>query len=142
MKIILLLCLCLTLYIRNPLSGQTLRGKMTDAITDQAIPFVNLSLTALTDPKQIRYSSTDTLGAFAFSRVPNGRYIFSATLTGYQKLQREIMLTDKQPTMDLGNLSMSAELNMLQTVTVTGSTLKSITHNGQLKISVADNVFF
>jgi len=141
MKPILLLCLFLftALFLR----AQVIKGKLIDHKTRQAIPLANLILTDQNHPTVIRYANSDTSGYFRFSDLPNGKYALSISLTGYQKMQKELLIDEDHPkTIDMGDILMAEDVNLLQEVTVTGGVPNFSTQNGQIKIGVANNVFF
>jgi len=141
MKLILFLCLCL--FTQLLVNAQTIRGKLVDAKTNQDIPFANLTLVDQEQPTQIKTTNSDTLGLFEFKEVPNGKYILSATVIGYQKLQKELIINDNaQKILELGNILIGEDLNLLQEITITGGVANFSTQNGQMKIGVANNAFF
>ena len=98
MKSILFLCLCL--FTNSLLNAQTIKGKLVDAKTNQDIPFANLTLVDQEQPTLIKNTNSDSLGLFEFKEVPNGRYMLSVTIIGYQQLQNEIIVSkDDQKTL-------------------------------------------
>jgi hypothetical protein len=134
--------LLLLILIGHSLSAQTINGKLSDNKTKAIIPFASLSLIDLANSKQIRYTSSDTLGNFVFNQVPIGKYLLTMSFMGYQKFQKEINLTAAQSSINLGNLLMAEDTNLLNTITITGGTPNFSTTNGVLKIGIAGNPFF
>jgi hypothetical protein len=136
-----LLCFCL--FTSQYLRAQTIKGKLVDAKTNQNISFANLALVHQDQPTLIKNTNSDTLGLFEFKEVPNGKYILFATLTGYQKLQKEIIVNENDSkTLALGTILINEDLNLLQEITVTSGTPNFSTQNGQIKIGIANNAFF
>jgi CRISPR/Cas system CMR-associated protein Cmr5 small subunit len=137
------LLLCLFLFNSLFLSAQVIRGKLIDHKTRQAIPLANLVLTDQGQPTVIKYANSDTTGLFEFKDLPNGKYILAITLTGYQKVQKELLINENNTTtIDLGDVLMAEDVNLLQEVTITGGVPNFSTQNGQIKIGIANNVFF
>jgi hypothetical protein len=142
MKSTLFLFLCL--FINLSLYAQvTVKGKLAVDKTNQGIALANLSLANQNQPTVNKYTNSDTLGRFEFKEIPIGKYILSATSMGYQKIQREITITENTvKTLDMGSILMGEDSNLLKEITVTGGTANFATQNGQLKIGVANNPFF
>jgi hypothetical protein len=137
------LLLCLFLFTSLFLSAQVIKGKLIDGKTKQAIPLANLILADKNHPTVIKYTNSDTTGFFEFSGLPNGKYILSITLTGYQKAQKELQINENNlKILDVGDILMAEDVNLLQEVTITGGVPNFNTQNGQIKIGIANNVFF
>jgi len=141
MKSILFLCLCL--FTNSLLNAQTIKGKLVDAKTNQDIPFANLTLIDQEQPTLIKNTNSDSLGLFEFKEVPNGRYMLSVTIIGYQQLQNEIIVNKgDQKALLLGNILLKEDLNLLKEITVNGGTSNFSTKNGQIKVGIANNILF
>jgi len=141
MKPTLLCCLCL--FISVLLNAQTIRGKLVDRRTGLGIYLANLTLADQGKPRFIRYAISDTAGLFEFKELSSSKYILSATLMGYQRMQKELSVTENgSKVLEIGHILMEADLNLLQEVTITGGQPNYITQNGQMKIGVATNTFF
>ena len=137
------LLFCLFLFIPLFLNAQTIKGKLIDHRTKQAIPLANLALTNKDHPTVIKHTNSDTTGFFEFRDLPNGKYILSVTLVGYQKTQKELLINaNSLKTIDVGNILIKEDTNLLQEVTITGGVPNFSTKNGQIKIGIANNVFF
>jgi len=137
------LLLCLFLFTSLFLSAQVIKGKLTDRKTRQAIPLANLILADKDQSTAVKYANSDTSGYFEFRDLRKGKYILSITLTGYQKMQKELLISENDPKIiELGDILMAEDVNLLQEVTITGGVPNFSTQNGQIKIGVANNVFF
>ncbi|WP_025143398.1 outer membrane beta-barrel protein [Pedobacter jeongneungensis] len=131
-------------FLISPLlSAQVITGKVLDIKTNRGLPSVSLTLTNKDRPALIRYSNTDTSGFYRFSDIPNGKYNLSISLMGYQKVQKELLI-DKNSAeiLALDNIFMAEDVNLLNEVTITGGVPAFSTKNGQLKIGIANNLFF
>ncbi|QNN42062.1 TonB-dependent receptor domain-containing protein [Pedobacter roseus] len=137
------LLLCLFLFTSLFLSAQVIKGKLIDRKTRQDIPLANLILADKVQPLAVKYANSDTSGYFEFRDLRKGKYILSITLTGYQKMQKELLINENDPKIiELGDILMAEDVNLLQEVTITGGVPNFSSQNGQIKIGVANNVFF
>lgn len=141
MKSILLLCLFLSASLF--LHAQTIKGRLLDGKTNQPIPLATLTLSDQNQPTSIKYANSDTLGFFEFKEIPQGLYLLSVTLMGYQKAQKELLINENSPKIvETGAILLTEDANLLKEVTITGGVPSFSTQNGQLKIGVANNTFF
>ncbi|WP_131538462.1 outer membrane beta-barrel family protein [Pedobacter nototheniae] len=139
----LTLLLCLFLFISTALNAQIIKGKVLDSKTNQSLPLVNLILTDQKQPSLIKYTSSDTSGFFQFTETSKGKYILSVSLMGYQKVEKELLIDENTPKiLELGTILMPEDVNLLGEVTITAGTPAFNTQNGQIKIGVANNIFF
>ena len=139
----LTLLLCLFLFISTALNAQIIKGKVLDSKTNQSLPLVNLILTDQKQPSLIKYTSSDTSGFFQFTEISKGKYILSVSLMGYQKVEKELLIDENTPKiLDLGTILIAEDVNLLGEVTITAGTPAFNTQNGQIKIGVANNIFF
>ncbi|MDQ0641822.1 hypothetical protein QF042_005387 [Pedobacter sp. W3I1] len=137
------LLLCLFLFTSLFLSAQVIKGKLIDRKTSQAIPLANLALANKDHPSVIKYANSDTTGFFEFRDLPKGKYLLSITLIGYQKAQKELLISgNNSETIDIGHILMAEDVNLLQEVTITGGVPNFSTQNGRIKIGIANNAFF
>ncbi|MES2650966.1 MAG: outer membrane beta-barrel protein [Bacteroidota bacterium] len=134
---------CLFVLASLFLKAQTIKGKLIDSKTNLAISLANLVLTNQDQLNSIKYANSDTLGAFEFTAIPNGKYMLSVALMGYKKLEKEVVINERAvKVLDMGNILMAEDPNLLNEVTITGGTPNFNTQNGQLKIGVSNNAFF
>ncbi|WP_199117231.1 outer membrane beta-barrel protein [Pedobacter sp. ASV28] len=137
------LFVCLFLCLGKFLSAQTIKGKLVDANTNQALPLANLSLASQDQSMLIKYANSDTLGVFEFREIRNGKYLLSITLMGYLNVQKEVLIHVNSPNvLEMGNILMAEDPNLLKEVTIISGQPNFSTQNGQLKIGVANNTFF
>jgi hypothetical protein len=125
------------------LNAQIITGKVFDSKTKQSLPSASLTLTHQDRQALIKYSSSDTSGFFQFSEISSGKYVLSISLMGYQKVQRELIIDqNSMKILALDNIFMTEDINLLNEVTITGGVPAFSTKNGQIKIGIANNVFF
>lgn len=137
------LLLCLLLGASLLLNAQTIKGRLLEGKTNQPIVLATLALIDQSQPTSIKYASSDTSGFFEFKEIPQGRYLLSVSLMGYQRVQKELLLNEGGPkTLETGPILLMEDSNLLKEVTITGGVPSFSTQNGQLKIGVANNIFF
>jgi hypothetical protein len=68
-----------------PVADGRIRGRVVDAQSGLPLPDTQLRLTGAVRPERIM--GTDDDGRFAFENLPTGRYMLTATMPGYLKLE-------------------------------------------------------
>ena len=133
----LFFCFFLSSLIAN--SQTLIKGRTVDQ--KGLLPFVTLSLINQQDTTLIKRTVSDSLGNFEFKNIPNGKYILSFQLIGYQKNSLPITVVEMDKK-NIGDIILMENHNVLNTVTITGGVPNFTTQNGKLKIGVANNDFF
>ena len=85
-------------------TGQTgsIKGKIIDAKTKEALEFVNVSIRTKDSGKTLVTGTvTDSTGVFHLSRIKNGTYILSASYIGYRTLEKEFTISSKERNINL-----------------------------------------
>ena len=95
--ILLILCGLFLTQISAQQSVQNIRGVVSDAMSDNPLPFASVTL------KNLSGTTTDSLGCFIFKDIPVGRYDLEVSYLGYNTvIVREILLTSaKEVIMDI-----------------------------------------
>ncbi len=128
--------LSLTTYSQTLIKGRTLDQK-------GPIPSVSLMLINQKDTTIIKKAVSDSLGNFELKNIPSGEYTLSFQLMGYRKNSRQITIVESDAkTFSLSDVVLMEDLNLLNTVFITGGTPNFDTQNGKLKIGIANNDFF
>lgn len=141
MKFILGLSLFLGILLTA--KSQTIRGRLIDGNTKKGLILANLSLINEDKATPAKYTGSDTLGNFEFREIKNGKYTLLATLMGYQKTERSIIVNHHlSKAINLGDIILTEDPSLLKEVTITGGLPSFSTKNGQLKIGIANNAFF
>jgi outer membrane receptor protein involved in Fe transport len=97
-------------------------GKINGNISDsqQAIEFANVTLAHMPDSTKVLYfTSTDSLGRFAFDKVNLGAYLIKISLIGYKNFTQKIVLTEENNHYNLSNLKIKSDEKLLNEVVVT-----------------------
>ena len=95
-------------------------GKIIDTDTKEAVEFANIALLQH-DSTFVAGASTDTEGLFAFTGIPEGKYLLSATFVGYGKKFLQVDCSGKDT--DLGYIDLAASDVALKDVTVTANSV-------------------
>ena len=123
-------------YSQTLIKGRTLDQK-------GILSTVNISLINQRDTILISRAVSDSLGNFELKNIPNGKYILSFQLIGYQKNNLPVNVIDtEEKILALGEIYLIENYNVLNTVTITGGVSNFNTQNGNLKVGVANNDFF
>ncbi|MCC5929049.1 MAG: TonB-dependent receptor [Cyclobacteriaceae bacterium] len=98
-------------------SQHLIKGKVSDALTKQPLPFGNVALLDPSDSSLLGGDITKENGRFSFSAAP-GRYILQVAYVGYSTLHKNIHVKNKDLTLTGLRLRPSAE--QLEEITVRG----------------------
>ena len=92
-------------------------GKVVDKLSNQPIPFVSVTLGLLPDTTIKKSVQTDDKGSYKFDHIPDGRYVVSAYMVGYNRMHSKPLVC-KQNSIKVEPLTM--ENTVIQEVTVNG----------------------
>ncbi|RNI30828.1 TonB-dependent receptor [Rufibacter immobilis] len=96
-------------------------GVVTDSSTNKAVEFATISLINSATGKPVDGTVTDDRGRFTLSRVAFGSYSVSVSFIGYESFTRTgIIVSEKDPEIELGRIILKPIQNKLQEVTVVG----------------------
>ena len=118
------------LAIEHPLSGvneTTLKdakitGVITDGASNQTIPYANVAIYHATDSTLVTGVLTKEDGSFLIDKLPYGKYYIEITFVGYKKHKvKDILLSSKKKTMELGPIKVAESSTMLNQVEVVAS---------------------
>jgi len=110
----------LLLMSAMPLFSQqiTLKGKIVDEKTHEALSFANIELTT-TDSTFVKGETSDDKGDFSMSAISSGDYLLSVSFLGYNK--SIIKLANLSASVDLGEIDLQQNSQMLGEVVIKGS---------------------
>lgn len=112
----------------------SIKGKIIDAQTKEAIEFANVSISSPTNGQIIKGAITDPSGTFIISNVAEGSYTLSVSFIGYSTLTRKITLTSKTKTLNLKQIALSEDSKVMSEVEVVGQ-------KSQMKFEIDKKVF-
>jgi outer membrane receptor protein involved in Fe transport len=96
----------------------TIKGKITDRESNQAMEFANIALLNPNDSSLVTGTISELDGTFSFE-AEEGDFILRAGFIGYESLFRNISVGDKS-IINVGNLRIRTDATNLQEVTVEG----------------------
>ena len=76
-------------------------GRVADAETGEAMPFVNVALMRQTDTVFMRGATTDMNGNFVIASVDSGSYLMQATFVGYMPYINSIEVKESIENIDI-----------------------------------------
>ncbi|MFZ1806694.1 MAG: outer membrane beta-barrel family protein [Cyclobacteriaceae bacterium] len=124
MKRILLIGLGLTMF--NLAIGQAtigngrLSGTITDPTTDQPVEYATIAIIDPITNKPINGTVADGKGKFLVKGIPNGKFNVAISFIGFETINRSIEVSDRNDDIDLGNVSLSPSVEILNEITVEG----------------------
>ncbi|MFN3801165.1 TonB-dependent receptor domain-containing protein [Belliella pelovolcani] len=95
------------------------KGKVRDALTDDALEFANVALLSRIDSSLITGATADLNGNFGF-KAKRGQYLLRVGFIGYDNFYKTVEVKDNQ--LNLGILKLNPGEKTLDEVTVTGVT--------------------
>ena len=128
-KIILLLTTILA--ITNFASGQsqtgrgTIKGKLIDDATQEAIPEANIRILNQKDSTYVTGKASEKNGTFSIP-ISNGNYIVQISYIGYSDLFKDVSVNNKNATVNLGTLSLIEDGVLLSDALVTAKALEVV----------------
>lgn len=133
-------CFATTTSAQTPGSGVTLSGKVQDAHTKAALPYLGLLLKTEKDSVFIAATLTDETGAFTFSGLKKGTYLLEAAFMGYAPLRKKVLVGELSAFLDLGVLQMTEATKSLGEVVVASKAEEVSGKMDKKTFAVADNI--
>ena len=121
MPLLLALCLVRAVHAQTPANSVTLSGRIQDAQTKTALPFLTVQLLTGADSAFVGGRLTNETGAFTFSGLKKGVYLLQVRSIGYQPIRQRVLIGELSAFLDLGVLSMNEETRTLGEVVVTAA---------------------
>ncbi|MDO4160037.1 MAG: TonB-dependent receptor [Prevotellaceae bacterium] len=98
----------------------TVKGKIKDKANDEALQFVNVTVTRSGETKMLKGAITDENGSFNIGQLPYGSYTLSVSFLGYKTVTRNFTLSSSKKVESFNALYISEDTQTLDEVTVTG----------------------
>ena len=127
-----LLLLGLTIFSIQAFAQGSVKGKVIDKQTDEALQFVNVRVTQ--GEKLVKGAITDVNGSFNIGGLADGNYQLTVSYVGYKDVQRRFSITNEKRQAHFNALYISEDAKALKEVTVTGQ-------RSQMKLEVDRKVF-
>jgi len=138
----LLLSLCVASFAlaQTPANSVTLFGKVQEAQTRAALPYLSLQLQTEKDGTFVGGRLTNEAGAFTFTGLKKGVYVLIVRSIGYQPIRQRVLVGELSAFLDLGALLMIREARTLGEVVVTGTADAVSGTMDRKTFTVADNI--
>lgn len=112
----------------------TVKGKVLDKQSNEALQFVNVTVTNATTGKLVKGGITDVKGSFNMTGLPYGGYTLNVTYVGYKPVTRKFTLTAQDPHASFPVVYIAEDQRVLKEVQVTGQ-------RSQMKLEVDRKTF-
>lgn len=95
-------------------------GKVSDKTSGELLPGASAVLLSVKDSSIVSGATTASTGKFQIPAVSAGQYILRITYMSYKTLYKNLTLTRKTSTYDLGNIGLAEDSKLMKEATVTG----------------------
>jgi outer membrane receptor protein involved in Fe transport len=119
--LLLWLCVASTAAAQAPTTGVTLFGKVQDAETRAALPYLPVQLQTATDSAVVGGALTNAAGEFTVAGLRKGTYVLVVRTIGFRPIRQRVLIGELSPFLDLGTLSMTRQAQTLTAVAVTAT---------------------
>ncbi len=116
----ILLMLLLAFVTVTATAQGTVKGKVLDKSHDEALEFINVTVSQRGQEKILKGAITDVNGHFNITGLANGNYTLRVSFTGYKDVVRQFSITNANPTRSFAAIYLSEDAHALEEVTVTG----------------------
>ena len=137
---LLSLCVAPTVLAQTSTIGVTLFGKVQDAETKAALPYLSLQLQTEKDSAFVAGRLTNESGAFTFSGLKKGVYVLAVRAIGYRPVRQRVLIGELSAFLDLGAVLMVKETQTLGDVVVTASADAVSGTMDKKTFAVSDNI--
>ena len=117
-----------------PVEAGVIRGKVIDAVTREAMQFVNASIRKSGETTPLKGMVTDASGTFHFSHLPEGAYTLTLSFIGYKTIEKNFTLDTKNPGINFRTLPLAEDSQLLNEVKVSAQ-------RPQMKFEIDKKVF-
>ena len=122
MRKLITLCMVMLCFVLNaqdaaPKIG-TIKGKVIDATTKQAIPYATVIIKSKTDSKVITGAISDDNGNFEIEKIPAGFHVVDIQFIGYETVSRDVTISNDTRTVSLGTISLAESATTLNEVEI------------------------
>lgn len=140
--LLLLLSSCVASIARaqSPAGGVTLSGKVHDAESKAALPYLQLQLQTEKDSAFVAGRLTNEAGEFTFTGLKKGVYVLVGRAIGHRPLRRRVLIGELSAFLDLGTLTMTREAAVLGDIVVNAEADGRSATMEKQTFTVADNV--
>lgn len=105
----------------DPLKPGSITGKVIDNTTKESLPYVNIVVKDI-NQKIITGGITDDNGTFTIKKLPKGKSFVEVQFIGYTTFKKEITISNKNKSINLGTIALSESSAELDEVVVRAET--------------------
>lgn len=95
-------------------------GTISDPTTNQPVEYATVAILEPETSKPINGTVADGKGKFTVKDIPNGKFNVSISFIGFETVSRSIEITDRNNDINLGEISLSPSVEILNEITVEG----------------------
>ena len=129
-----------TVNAQSTAGGITLFGKVQDAQSRAALPYLSIQLLTEKDSAFVGGRLTSESGEFTFTGLKKGVYVLAVRAMGYRPHRQRVLIGELSPFLDLGVLHMARETQTLGEVVVTAAPDGRSASMEKQTFTVADNI--
>ena len=138
--LLLALGLAPTARAQTPANTVTLFGRIQDAQTKTALPFLTVQLLTAMDSMFVGGRLTNEAGTFTFAGLKKGVYLLQVRSIGYAPIRQRVLIGELSLFLDLGALLMNKETRTLGEVVVTAAADAVSATMDKKTFTVSDNI--
>ena len=94
-------------------------GTVTDSSAGYALPSATVSISSVSDPTALTYTTTDNKGAFVFHSIAVGNYVVNVSYVGYKSMEKTLKVTSERQTYTL-SFQLKEDAQLLDEISVQG----------------------
>ncbi|WP_161891005.1 outer membrane beta-barrel family protein [Pontibacter russatus] len=98
----------------------SITGTVVDAATQQPVPYATIALVNPTTNQPVDGTMADDKGKFTLEKVASGSYKVAVSFIGYEAKTLDLVISDKNASVDLGKIGISSTAKALNEVVVEG----------------------
>jgi len=135
-------CLILMVFVVRMMSGQTtatISGRIIDAISTEAFPFASIVLLN-SDTVMTTGTLSELDGRFTLEGIPQGTYQLEYSYIGYRTERVPILVGEKNPVYNLGDLNIVTQANELEEVVINAQMATVSSNLDKKSFSLTDQV--
>ncbi|MBQ8606819.1 MAG: carboxypeptidase-like regulatory domain-containing protein, partial [Bacteroidaceae bacterium] len=133
-RFLLTTCLLFVVCIGLLANAGTVKGKVVDARTKEALEYVTIGVSRYGETDLIRGAVTDLSGLFSITGLASGKYTLTISFVGYQDLKKDFLISSSTRTVNLRQLALQEDNKVLKEVQVVGQ-------RAQMKFEIDKKVF-
>jgi outer membrane receptor protein involved in Fe transport len=121
-------------------AGVTLSGRMQDAQSKAALPFLNVQLQTEKDSAFVGGRITNEAGEFTFTGLKKGSYVLVVRSIGFAPIHQRVLVGELSQFLDLGPIGMTRQAQTLGAATIAATQEGLSAAMDKKTFTVADNI--